>query len=560
MKRLLAILLCLVMVLGILAGCTGNTTPDETKSPDATGGEDPTGGEGPDEQVTLTIGILQNANVIDYNTNAFTQWLEEQTGYKLKFQMFAAKGSEAAGQLSTRVANGEKLPDILYRFNLGSGVVKEYGEQGYFVDLRDYFYDSNDEPDTTGEAQIFWERLKLMSEDEQKATVRRMTDQTTGAIYSVPRVEQSLVDPMDFQVWINREWMDELNLSYPTDPDSLYTVLKAFYDRDNGCIPMLGMASGLGSDVVNWIINMFVYNNEERWCNVDDNGKLYFPAMTDEYRQALIFINKLVKEKLLYSGSWSISASEMKSYVTNPSGNAMVGIWVGHPTLHINTNSEVFYQYDALDCFGYAVLNENLNSRGTYITEDCKNVDAAFKLLMLMCTEEGSYRMRYGEKGVNWVEADPGTKSYIGLDAQMKILDDPWSKPGNAVWGTIDATILINAEGEVNQVTDDSQWYRYKGEAIAKQRENFMRAYENNNITYCPALVYSQEDLERTQRNRSDCTSIITTTRAEFCTGVKNPNDDAAWNAYLKLLEDQGIQIWLDLAQATYDSYLTGEK
>lgn len=557
MKKLLAILLCLIMVLGMLAGCTNKpdpTNPNETKAPNATGGEDPTDGTEPPEDITLTIGIRDNANVIDYDTNAFTLWLEEQTGYNIEFEKFPAKASEAATRLSTAAAIGEKLPDILFRFDLGAAVVKEYGEQGYFANLRDYFYDG-DEPDTTGPAQIFWERLQLMSDAEQIANLRRMTDQTTGAIYSVPRIEQSMVDPMNFQPWINREWMDELGLEDPTDPESLYEVLKAFKARDESCIPLLGIMD-LGGKFENWIINMFIYNNEQRWASVDENGKLFFPAMTDEYRQALIYMNKLVKEGLLYDGSLVHTPTEMKSLVTPANGKARVGIWVGHPTLHISENNEVLYQYDALDCFGYAVMNENLNSRGTYITEGCEHKDAAFKLLMLMCSEEGSYRMRYGEKGVNWTEADPGTKSFLGLDAQIKILDDPWSKPGNAIWGTIDSTILINAEGEVSQVNNGSEWSTYKGDILAKQVENFTRAYNKNNITYCPTLVFSEEEEERVEQPRSDCVSIITKTRADFIKGTKDPNKDSDWNAYLRQLEAQGVQIWLEVAQAVYDRYL----
>ena len=105
-KRIVSLLLALVMVLG-LAACG------------KTGGE--TGGQGDDEKVTLTIGIPLKSNIIDYKENDFTKWLEEYTGYNLEFTFFSGVSGEAATQISTMIAGGEKLPDIIYSVGLNNG-------------------------------------------------------------------------------------------------------------------------------------------------------------------------------------------------------------------------------------------------------------------------------------------------------------------------------------------------------------------------------------------------------------------------------------------------------
>lgn len=538
MKKLLAILLCLMMVITLFAGCNNNASTDETNGGEVVNGD----------QVVLEIGVLGNANVISFTDNAYTKWLEEQTGYKLKFYEFPATSADAKSVLSTMVVDGE-LPDILWNISLADAVISDYGEDGYFIDLKPYYDDKE------GASKIFWERFALLSEDEQEANLRRITDPESGAMYSVPRIEQSLIDPMKYQAWINKAWLDELNLEAPTDPESLYNVLKAFKDaKGDSIIPMMGLEGGLGANLTNWIINMYTYCNNDRVFNVGTDGKLYLPQTTDVYREALIYINKLVKEGLLSPMTWTVTAAEMKSITAQ--SPSMVGVFVGHLTLHVTQEAETLYDYVPLNCYGNAILTENLNSRATYITADCDYPDEAFNLLMTMTSKEGSMRMRYGEYGTNWTDADAGTKSFLGLDAEIKILKDPWATQQQATWGSINSTILINAEGEVNQIdeTTMTQWQLYKNKIVAEQMTNFYAVNEaNDKSMVCPVLVYTEEEDDYIRQIRSDCSGILTKYRSEFCNGVQDPNDDAAWDAYKKQLETLGVEEWIKLAQSVYD-------
>ena len=95
MKKILALLLALVMVFS-LAACGGNSN-NETKAPDESKKEStaPTkkqdetkateGKTEPAEPITVTIGIPASSRVVDYETNAYTRWLEEATGYSIDF-------------------------------------------------------------------------------------------------------------------------------------------------------------------------------------------------------------------------------------------------------------------------------------------------------------------------------------------------------------------------------------------------------------------------------------------------------------------------------------------
>ena len=547
MKKWIALLLCLATLVTLLTGC-GKKEETVSDQPGAS-----TSGDAAADGVTITIGLPRSALVTDYDNNAFTNWLEEQTGCNIQFQYFQASTSDAKTQLSTMMVSGEKLPDILYNFQLSDDLIKEYGDDGYFLDLRDYYADRE------GASKVFWERLQEIPEEEQVTNVRRMTDVENGAMYSLPCIQTSDIDTMDYQMWINQTWLDELNLQAPTNPDELYEVLKAFKQRDPDCVPLAGIENSMGGDVINWIVNMFTYCDDTRRWNVDENGKLYMPYTTDDYRQALIYMHKLVQEGLMTPLCWTIKIQEMQALTSPADNDPMVGIFAGHLTLHVTPGSEVLYHYKPLDLFGNAVINENINRRSTFITTDCENPDAAFALAMALYSKEAGWRLRYGEQGVNWDYADAGTESYLGKPAEIKILDDPFAKLNSCLWGDMAASLLTDAEGEsAEKVEGTDAWADYKNTIVAEQVANYHAAAEANNPkTLCPPLIQTTQEKDEILQIKSDVLTIINKCRAQFANGELDPNDDAAWNDYLAQLDTLGLAQYQAQSQAIYDRQLS---
>ena len=113
MKKLVCMLLCLIAMVALLAGCNGGniTQTDPTKPTMPVNKKD----------IVLTIGLPESPYVTDYETNEFTLWLEEKTGYTINVKKYA---SDMFGtQFSTETANQEKLPDIMYYFRLNNDVI-----------------------------------------------------------------------------------------------------------------------------------------------------------------------------------------------------------------------------------------------------------------------------------------------------------------------------------------------------------------------------------------------------------------------------------------------------
>ncbi|MBP3305242.1 MAG: extracellular solute-binding protein [Oscillospiraceae bacterium] len=559
MKKLLAMLLVLVAVLGLFAGCQ-KTGTESTK---------PEGSQGQDEKVVITIGIPENAKTEDYETNSYTLWLEEQTGFDLKIQKFASAAADYKTQLSTMIVNEkEDLPDMLMNFRgLGDSVWREYALDGYFIPLTPYFEDKE------GKSKIFWDRLAEEGVDQGyiDAVIRRCSA-SDGEIYAFPRIEVAEIDPMDYMVSINQDWLDALKLEVPTDKESLYQVLKAFKTRDpngNGIpdeMPLIGGTSGnQGGDVVNWLVNMFIYYDDSKWFNLSENGKtLTVPFADDAYREALKFCRKLYDEGLLVT---DLTNSELKGLInTSPDANGKytttVGMFVGHPTIIYEAGHDSVFHFSAVPIWGYAVNKDNLNSRDAFITEDAKNPDACWELLMLMCTKEGSYRQRYGEKGVDWDDADPGATSFLGHKADIKIMNPgAFTEMNNTTWHSIGQTILTNAENETVQLDDSSSaWDKHKLNLSANQFFSFTKARENNPKYLMPAIVLNADETEETKNERSNTQKVISSYRLNFIKGNDglDPNNDAHWAQYLNELQTQGLSAWLAQYQRLYvaDGYM----
>jgi len=559
MKKLLAMLLCVVMVLGLFAACNTQggknpNDPDETKPKRI----------GPDGRQIITIGLPQDVAVTDYDTNAYTKWLEEVSGYDLQFSYYASAAADYKTQLATALINeNEELPDILWGFKgLGEDVWKLYGDDGYFLDLKPYFDDKE------GASKDWWAMAEQLDPDFLDMVFIKATSED-GSIYAFPKIEQTDIDTMSYMPFINKTWLDKLGLPMPTDIDSLYDTLVAFRDRDpngNGKkdeIPLVSQKGNSGqTDATDWIINMYLYFDASNMFAVSEDGQtITTPFTSDKYREALQFCKKLMDEGLLHASVYTMGKSEFNSLMNPSDGVPVVGIGLGHPTLNFTTGENSIYNYVAVPTWSYAVRGENQNVYSNFITEDANDPDACWELFMLMSSDESAIRQRYGQEGVDWVKADEGTKSFMGYDAKIKILNDnAFSGINNQTWHSIDCCILLGAENEYVQydesVKESNPWLYYKNGLLRDLSVSFVNAEKNKNPKYIlPKIYYDKEENLLTEDERSNVKSMWRTYSMSFIMGANklDINNDASWNEYLKALDDAGLQTWLEQVQRMYE-------
>lgn len=548
-------LVCLVGIFALLlTGCGGTAN-----NPTGGGNTDET--QGNQEPITITIGLPQHLSVQDYDSNKYTEWLEEVSGYNIEFVLFPTGEKDYKAKLTTSVlVPDEKLPDILWSFNLNDDTINDYGEQGCFIDLSEYFNDRE-------KSGVWWDRLEeVLTEAEQDKVWRMLhsdsrdsaTGETVidGKIYCFPSLETSLIDTMDFMPLINQNWLKNLNLKMPETLDELVTVLEAFRDQDaNGDgdptneEPMIGAKNGLGSCTIEWLINFFIYHDDTNHFNVDANGKLYLPYTQEKYKEALLFIRDLIKRDLLNVNTLTYGTGSMKKLLET---GDQVGVTVIHPTLGFSADKESIMKWSALDLYGNVYYNPNNFKRNVFITEDCANPDAAWNLLMIMSSKESAARLRYGEKGVDWDWADEGATSIIGLPATIKLYNVVWGTTTNQCWLRASGSVVQYSENEGNQLTgQESPALLHKYEIFKDLHENYQAALAKvDQSQVCPWLRFSEAE-DAMAPNRESLKDDVVSWRAKFLNGDKDIKAD--WQEYLNALETAQIQAYLDAGQKCYD-------
>ncbi len=604
MKKYIALLLTLIMVLGMVAcGSTTNPgtldstlVPDEPETPEipTMPGEETDGEiwQGDYETATfadvrkygfgstnwdgsmplsttrqqLTLGTCVSSFVTDYETNALTIWLEEQTGLDLVFKPFAGSTSDVETQVNLMFIGGEKTPDIILSLGFSNARRSEYLREGYLVNVAGYYMTDS----------YYWTKKfkEIVGDDLAKHATfmdgieNYSADMTTGMCFGPAFVSDNPTDAVKTETFINTEWLKKLNLQVPTTVDELYDVLVAFRDQDpngNGKkdeVPIMGLTNSNGRGVESFLINPFVQYTHDRSAMFDDDGNAFACYTTDEYREALKFIRKLVKERLLRATSFVGTADDLKRML-NPVGNEpyTVGIVCAYTNGDFLEESNSLYVYEAMPALkdytgkgGYSIFDAGVFTNRYVITSSCEDPLTAWRFMDFMCSDEAWLRQRWGEQGVDWDWIE---------NTQYKDM-----AKGNGIFGGDAEWVLIN------KVTVNGKWGYPMGINTEKRPEQFydpnsddfanivnkkaadnVKLQESVGAPKNQLLVFTRTDEENAVFSEiyGEVTSYWRTSRDEFCMGYKDIEDDAVWQEYLDNLEKLGMNEVIEIAQASFD-------
>jgi len=532
-RRIASMLLILAMSLGLITGC-GAKKKDTVKV------------EGlPDHTVTLTVGIPQKATVTDYDDNAFTNYLEKAANVEMEFVYFSSSESEYKQQLTLMCGAGEDLPDVILGFSFSHYIVNQYGEDGYFIDLTNYIeaYGKN-----------YKAQLENLDEETRNYITEKGKNTNDGCTYGMPRVACTAIDQLQSMMYINQTWLNNLGLPVPRTLEELEKTLEAFKTQDpnkNGVadeIPMLGKTA-----IINYLINAFVRYDQNNF-NVTD-GKVWDPIKTDEFRQALIYANGLVKKGLYSNLSFSISSNtEYKTLISPTDGPSKVGVFVGHHETMTNASTDALDHFTALPALsdatgkgGYTMYATPGVTWAAYITNSCEYPAAAMNLLDQFYLDETMTRQRHGEKGVDWIyeEGDNayGTKSYA------KAVNSEAFFSGNSTW-------CFNACGIMthwNYLLTAQEGTGRIAQASRLQTEQW-NIIQNGKMPEETAenLVYTSDEYEIREEYAGTANSFISVETIYFVSGEKDPSNDNEWNTFISTLDGLNRAKLMEVCQNAY--------
>ncbi|ANE48725.1 ABC transporter substrate-binding protein [Paenibacillus swuensis] len=395
MYKATTLLLISMMILSLLAACSGNTKnePAANNAPNSSEGATANeGGNAPETEEPLKLTFFDK-NTGDTFTNDVAKEITKRTGITLEIQQPTGNPAE---KLNLMLASND-LPDIIL-MDRGSDIVNKYIAAGAILPLNDLIDELG--PD-----------IKTMYGDTLKKT--RYKDGKNYYLSNWYGLDKDPVFGMNIRQDILRELApDKADGGVPFTTDEYLALLKAFkakYPQIDGknTVPITMNAENMGAMLATFkgMWGMKTY--------YEDNGQLKFDVKDPRYLEMLLYMNKLYTEGLM-DKDWAISKKQTwEQKLSNGFVFSSPGAYwdVGAS----NTSLKKAGGGEEKQLFAYKVVapgtdpaQTTFGPRGTMgwdaiaISKTNKDPERTMKLINFLASEEGQYLLLWGIEGVHW--------------------------------------------------------------------------------------------------------------------------------------------------------------
>ena len=323
LRRTLALVMALLMIAALLAGCGGGSGDGGA----AAGSGDSAGLDV--DPASLAFPLAETAEISgltsfpvgsesEPNNRTIFKRLEEQTNVHVNWK--SIQSDQWGDKIALEMSNIKTLPEFVFTAGFGDTDLLKYAKQGVIIPVEDYIdkYMPN-----------------LCKVFEQAPEYRAMCTDEDGHIWALPWIEQlgsekTAIQTVGNMPFINVAWLEFLGLDMPTTTDEFEQVLIAFrdnadalkaeFDIDGDIIPMSCIISG-GNEDCTILCNGFGegYGDPDsgRHIVVSDDLKVICPANTEGWREGIEWLHKLYTENLIdpdaFTQEWSSYVAKGKS-------------------------------------------------------------------------------------------------------------------------------------------------------------------------------------------------------------------------------------------------------
>ena len=542
LKQMLSLGLTAALTVGMLAGCgSSESGQSAANSGSQTTAEESSNvnpvGEYPivKEPITFKIMGRKDPGAPDWSELEVFKRLSEMTNINFEFEI--SESGTWTEQKNIALVGGE-YGDIILRDDSQATTDEEtYGPQGIFLDLTDLI-------------DQYAPNIKAMM--EKYPDVKAAMTSLDGKIYGLPYVFHTAT-VQGHTGFFSEKWMKNVGIDkVPETTDELYEMLKAFKEQDangngdpNDEIPFTCV--GLTTTIRDLLIPAFTGLPDGLSFNVDDDGNVVYAPATAEYKDFLLYANKLYEEGLLdvefstqTSQQWQakVKADQCGVYSGSPTtlDPSVTDNQLSLPPLTSPTNDEKVVKQPLYLYPGRA-----------FITDKCQDPVAAIRLLdMFYATEE------------NAVEGFCGTTLFAGYEGEhWQYTDDTktayeWIDPITG-FGDINQTVSVNMELpgllEFEATPVGSPLMEMKCEQV-----NEMQApYYNLKNAYPSNARFTAEESERGNVIENDLYNQVVMMTTKFITG--DADIESGWEDYLASLDQIGLPELLEIKEAAMDRW-----
>ncbi len=502
------------------------------------------------ETVTLT-GLISYppSTESEPNNRTIFKRLEEQTNVHIDWT--AIPNDQWADKISLNMSDPNKLTDFVFTAGFSDSNLLKYGEFGAIIPLEEYI--DNYMPN-------------LKSVFDKYPEYRIMCTDVNGHIWSLPWIEQlgsekTAIQTIDNMSFINKKWMDFLDLEMPETVDEFEEVLMAFRDHaselqaefniDGNIIPMSCIINDGGQDpaiLINGFGEGYGDADKARHIAVTDDQEVICAAAQEGWKKGIEWLHKLYDEGLIdpeaFTQEWSTYVAKGKSGRYGVCFSWDVGNidnlkdWVPLPALTADTRNITptngsftsgfergrcvvtsVAENPALVCAWldqmYAPIQSPQNNWGTYGEDD------DFDIFEMSTNEQGGEMLKHAPLG----DASPvEVREAEAVGGPLAVLDEYYD---------VYVTCPDDAQYRLDWIKD-----------IYTPDMHTKYVYPN--------LFMSREDTETLSNLQADIEKTINRHKADW---IMNGFTDADWEKFLDDLDAYGLEEYLGLFQKYLDAY-----
>lgn len=500
------------------------------------------------EPYTLKIFAGVSPSLENVETNEFTKYYEEKTGVKIQWDVCPSNGVNDKRKISLA---SRQYPDIY----LGAGITKQeemmYGSKGVFLELSDLI---------DKYSKYYKEAMADMKKNPQLADAPAYAVAPGNKIYSFSNFHTCLHSAYVGKIWINKKWLDALNLKVPTTTDEYYEVLKAFKEKDpngNGKKDEIPFYDTKNEDsyFAYTFANSFGQTNKAGMF-VNEDGKVDTIYNKDAWKQTMAYLRKLVSEKLIDETSFSATSEQAKA-ISGGGDVPVVGSFISAgPDRIFDLSADRHKDMICIDPLkgpegnGYSlyVCDKNVQTGRMVITSACEHPEVAVRWVDWFYSTEGYLRSNWGKEGEGWIKPKDGQVSYTGGEA-LWAKNKQVGKTQNFSW----KGISFPQYGLHDKQVGDKDIYSPSGletrlyDAVV---EHYVPHKPENNI---PDMYVDGDALKEVAQPLNDLTTYIEESIVRFATGDLDVEKD--WDKFVKNIDSIGINDILKVYQTSYDNF-----
>lgn len=546
MKKVLAIVMCLILLCSCaMSGCSKQTTDKVESGNSKVSEEGSNNKEGNDNKVdegtagdnqealteltlpltkekeTLTVWCIWSNDYIDSpNDTPGAKKMEELTNVHIEYVTVAR--NDAPQKFAMMLASGE-YPDVIQDINYPGGGDKAI-EDGVYTEMTDLV--NNYMPNYK----------KLINSD---VLVKKMTITDTGNVYGVYRLytntdAQLEAEPPYTGMAVRRDWLEDCGLDAPVTISDWEEMLTAFKEKKKVEAPLMIGADGTLEDsyflsAYGVLSEFYQENGKVKYGPVEAGYKQYVELMRDWYGKGLIDPNFISNDSKMF-GAMDYCAT------------GKTGAWKAH---FIGT-ADWFYLSGRSDDPRHYVMGvsapvlkegEVAQSRHTNyvvgeayaVSTQCKNKELAAKWLDYQYTTDAIKLNYYGVEGETY-----------NIDAQGNLSYSEFVTGNPKGYSAVDAHFLVGRGQAVGA-------FDYTKEYLVQSKNNFDAGlvWEKDGISLIlPSLTMTADEGSEYSAIYADIKTFVQENTVKFIMGTKPMEEYEEFVNSIKAMEiDKCIEI-----------------